>query len=213
MKRFVLTTLMVVIFFGCKENQKNQQATNSITEPQGIENVAYKWGKMALNATANDTERFKPRPTITSRYLGLISVAVFDAWSRYDEKAIPVYFDGVERRPENERTLKNKEIAISYAAFRAMNEYYSSDKELFADFMQELGLDPDNESLDPNTPEGIGNLAAKAVIEARKGDGANQYGEEEGSNGEPYFNYVGYEPVNSADKNVDPNRWQPKYFS
>ena len=23
---------------------------------------------------------------------------------------------------------------------------------------------------------------------------------------------MGYEPVNSADKNVDPNRWQPKYF-
>jgi hypothetical protein len=67
--------------------------------------------------------------------------------------------------------------------------------------------------LDPNTPEGIGNLAAKAVIEARKGDGSNQYGEEEGSNGEPYFNYVGYQPVNSADKNVDGNRWQPKYFS
>tara|TARA_B110000503_G_scaffold18035_1_gene26358 strand:+ start:1220 stop:1456 length:237 start_codon:yes stop_codon:yes gene_type:complete len=52
---------------------------------------------MALTATANDTERFKPRPTITSRYLGLISVAVFDAWSRYDEKAIPVYLQDVEK--------------------------------------------------------------------------------------------------------------------
>ena len=66
-----------------------------------------------------------------------------------------------------------------------MNEYYFSDTKLFEDFMRELGLDPSNESLDPNTPEGIGNLAAKAVIEARKGDGANQYGEEDGSDGEP----------------------------
>ena len=106
MKRIVVTTLMVLILFGCKESQKNQQSENSITEPKGTENVAYKWGKMALTATANDTERFKPRPTVTSRYLGLISVAIFDAWSRYDEKAIPVYFDGVERRPENERTLE-----------------------------------------------------------------------------------------------------------
>ena len=96
--------------------------------------------------------------------------------------------EGVDRRPVDEMTLKNKEIAISYAALRTMNEYYFSDKELFEKFMkEELGLDPMDESLDPTTPIGIGNLAARAVIEARKNDGANQYGEEEGSNGEPYF--------------------------
>ena len=168
---------------------------------------------MALEATALDTERFKPRPTITSRFLGLIFTSTFDAWSRFDEKAIPVYLKDVDRMPEDQRSLKNKEIAISYAAFGTMKEYYFADTALFVDFMKDLGLDPDNTSMDPTTPEGIGNLAAKAVIEARKGDGANQYGEEEGSNGEPYFNYTGYEPINSADNNVDINRWQPKYFS
>ncbi|PTX58397.1 PAP2 superfamily protein [Kordia periserrulae] len=209
MKKIVVIAVVVTILLGCGEQQKS----NKIQEPKGTENVAYKWGAMALTATANDTERFKPRPTITSRYLGLIFVAVFDAWSRYDDNAIPVYLKNVERRPQNEQSLKNKEIAISYAAFRAMNEYYYTDKTLFEDFMRQLGLDPSNESLDPTTPEGIGNLAAKAVIEARKGDGANQYGEEKNSNGTPYFNYVGYEPINSADANVDANRWQPKYFS
>jgi uncharacterized protein DUF6851/vanadium-dependent haloperoxidase-like protein len=215
MNKLVLIFAVTTILFGCNKNQnQEQQSTLETPEPRGVENVAYKWGEMALIATANDTERFKPRPTITSRYLGLIFVSVFDAWSRYDEKAIPVYLDGIERRPSNEHSLKNKEIAISFAAFRAMNEYYFSDAALFANFMkEELGLDPNNESLDPNTPEGIGNLAAKAVIEARKNDGSNQYGEEEGSNGEPYADYVGYQPVNSVDKNVDPNRWQPKYFS
>ncbi|WZL88160.1 vanadium-dependent haloperoxidase [Salinimicrobium sp. 3283s] len=177
------------------------------------QNVAYQWGKMALTATANDTEKFNPRPTVTSRYLGLIFTSVFDAWSRYDEKAIPVYLTGAERRPSNEHSLKNKEIAISYAAYRAMSEYYYSDVKLFTNFMRELGLDPNNNSLDPTTPEGIGNLAAKAVIEARKGDGSNQYGEETGSNGTAYFDYVNYKPVNSPDENVDLNRWQPKYFS
>lgn len=34
---------------------------------------------MALTVTANDTEKFKPRPTITSRYLALISVSIFNA--------------------------------------------------------------------------------------------------------------------------------------
>jgi len=210
MKSIYLLLLPGLFIFSC--NQGSNTAENN-PEPRGVENVAYKWGEMALTATALDTERFNPRPTVTSRYLGLIFVSVFDAWSRYDQKAAPVYLTGVERRPLEEHTLSNKEIAISYAAFRAMNEYYYSDQALFADFMKELGLDPMNESLDPTTPEGIGNLAAKAVIEARKNDGSNQYGEEEGSNGVPYFNYVGYEPVNSVDENVDPNRWQPKYFS
>lgn len=213
MKRVYLI-LLVTIVAGCNEsnNKKESQDHIKIEEPTGVENVAYQWGQMALIATANDTERFRPRPTITSRYLGLIFVSVFDAWSRYEDKAIPVYLKGVERRPKSERSSRNKEVAISYAAFRAMNEYYYSDRELFSEFMKDLGLDPTNDTLNPNTPEGIGNLAAKSVIESRKGDGANQYGEE-CSHEEPYFNYVGYEPVNSVDENVDPNRWQPKYFS
>lgn len=212
MKRIYISLFIFFLIVGIKDSTGQNDTTN-FSEPTGANNVAYKWGNMAIQATANDTEKFKPRPTITSRYLALISVAVFDAWSRYDEKAIPVYLENVERRPEDDRSLKNKEIAISYAAFRAMSEYYYSDEEMFADFMIELGLDPDNKSMDPNTPEGIGNLAAAAVIEARKGDGANQYGEEEGADGKPYFNYTAYKPLNSADENVDPNRWQPKYFS
>lgn len=211
MKRAILLLFVIATLLNCK--QKTEQSADAAMEPKGADNIAYQWSEMAITATANDTEMFKPRPTITSRFLGLIFVSIFDAWSRYDEKAIPVYLDGVERRPSDEQTLKNKEIAISYAAYKAMNEYYYSDQELFTNFMVELGLDPNNESLDPTTPEGIGNLAAKAVIEARKGDGANQYGEEEGSNGEPYFDYTGYEPVNPVDQNNDPNRWQPKYFS
>lgn len=215
MKKTLLLLIITLTLFSCKqkESHKEDQDLVETAEPKGVDNIAYQWGHMALTAQANDTERFKPRPTVTSRYLALISVSIFDAWSRFDAKAIPVYLDGVERRPTNEQTLKNKEIAISYAAYRAMNEYYYSDKEMFSEFMVKLGLDPTNESMDPNTPEGIGNLAAKAVIEARKNDGANQYGEEEGSEGEPYFDYTGYSPVNSPDENIDPDRWQPKYFS
>ena len=215
MKR-ILFILLVILLVQCKENKQEtpvikEQAALDVST--GKDNVAYKWGKIALTATANDTEKFNPRPTITSRYLGLIFVSIFDAWSRYDEKAIPVYLKGADRRPIAEQNEKNKEIAISYAAYRTMSEYYYSDKKLFESFMVELGLDPNNESLDPTTPEGIGNLAAKAVIEARRGDGANQYGEEKDSNGEAYFDYTGYKPVNDPDNNVDPNRWQPKYFS
>lgn len=193
----------------------SNEETSLITtkEPRGENNLAYQWGKIALTATANDTDRFNPRPTISSRFLGLIFTAIFDAWSIYDEKAIPVYLQNVKRRPLSEQNLKNKEIAISFAAYRAMSEYYFTDEPIFREFMVELGLDPDDESLDPTTPAGIGNLAAKAVIEARHKDGANQYGEEKGSDGKPYFDYTGYQPVNTVDENVDLNRWQTKYFS
>src|SRR5690242_6537332 len=92
---------------------------------RGKNNLAYKWGEISMSCTADDTEKFKPRPTVTSRYLGLIWTAVFDAWSRYDEKAIPVYLKNVPRRPAVEHSLRNKETAISYAAYRTMMEYFA----------------------------------------------------------------------------------------
>lgn len=188
------------------------QDTLKTEEPRGENNLAYRWGKMALTATANDTERFRPRPTVTSRCLALIFVSVFDAWTAYDPDAIPMYMSGVEKRPTSEATLKNKEAAISYAAFRAMNEYYFSDSVLFDEFMVELGYDPDLVSTDLTTPEGIGLKAANDVIEARKNDGSNQYANAPGS---PisYGDYTQYQPKNSPDKNVDLARWQPKYFA
>jgi hypothetical protein len=215
-KVFCLFLPVFILISGCKSDHKSSILfEKSAGEKQlyGKNNLAYRWSEVALSATAHDTEHFKPRPTVTSRYLGLVFVAIFDAWSRFDSTATPVYLRDVERRPVNERTLKDKEVAISYAAFRAMSEYYYKDTVMFREFMKELGLDPDNKSLDSTTSEGIGNLAAKAVIEARRNDGSNQYGSETGSNSTPYFNYLNYEPVNSPDSNVDINRWQPKYFT
>lgn len=208
---FLLTTIALIATQACKHSGSTEQVASQ--EKYGKDNIAFKWGEIALEATARDTEKFNPRPTITSRYLGLIFVAIFDAWSRYDAKAETVYFTNVARRPDNEQNLKNKEIAISYAALRTMIEYYYSDKEYFEAEMKKMGYDPYDVSEDPGSPIGIGNLAAKATIEARKNDGSNQYGDEPGSNGVPYFNYTGYNPVNSPDQNIDPNKWQPKYFS
>jgi hypothetical protein len=199
--------------YGCKMDNKAANQADDHSALVGADNLAYRWGTVILKATANDTERFKPRPTVTSRYLGLICTTIFDAWSRYDAKATPVYLSGVDRRPETEMTILNKEKAISYAAFRALNEYYYSDTAYFRQMMVEFGYDPNNQSVDPNTPEGIGNLAAKAVIEARKHDGSNMYGDETGSNGQAYYDCSHYAPVNSPDECKDFMHWQPKYFS
>ena len=222
MKFKLISSTVVFVFLliisGCKKGTENSKdiAENQIEkeeEPKGKENIAHQWSLVAIDATANDTDMFNPRPTITSRFLGLIFTSMFDAWTRYDDKAKSVYLKA-DRLPENERTLKNKEIAISYAAYRAMSEYFYSDSTMFRNKMKELGLDPDNTSLDPTTPEGIGNLAAKTVIDSRRNDGSNQYGNVEGSNGKPYSDYTAYKPVNTVDGEiVDLNKWQPKYFS
>ncbi len=201
---------------GCKPDLKQPAFTTGdkgAGDTVGIQSIVYRWAEIALEATSRDTERFKPRPTVTSRYLGLFSVAVFDAWTRFDSLAKPVYLTGVERRPQIECTDHNKEVAISYAAYRALNEYYFSDTSYFREFMVELGFDPDNKSLDPTTPEGIGNLAATSVINARKNDGANQYADAQGSQGTSYFDYTLYKPVNTPDSNTAIIHWQPKYFS
>jgi len=151
---------LLLAFFICIVCSANKK-TN--TQPTGADNIAYGWAKIALEATANDTERFKPRPTVTSRMLALVWTAVFDAWSRYDAKARPVYLKDVARVPGEARTVKNKEIAISYAAYRTMRTYFFSDSILLRNKMKGFGFDPDNVSLDPATPEGIGNLAGHAM--------------------------------------------------
>lgn len=202
--------ILLIIILGCSINSCKQDKSH---EPKGAENLAYKWGKVALLATANDTEKFRPRPTVTSRMLGLVWTAVFDAWSRFDDKAVPVYLKEIERVPQANRTLKNKEIAISYAAYRSMLKYFFSDSIMLRNTMKDLGFDPDNHTLDPSTPEGIGNLAAQTIIDARINDGSNQLGTMQGSNGNSYADYTGYQPVNSADTLKDIKHWQPKYFS
>ena len=176
------------------------------------ENVAYQWSEMAIIGTANDTDRIAPRPTVTSRFLGLIFTAIFDAWSAFDESAIPVYMKTYKKLPAPEQTQANKEKAISYAAYHTLKEYYPYDSLQFKKFMIYLGYDPMDDSLDPTMPAGIGNLAALATIKARHNDGANQYGEVKGFS-KPYSDYTNYQPVNTVDQLNDYDRWQPKYFT
>lgn len=202
-------TLLFFCSFACSPPSR-QEASD---EKKGETNLAYKWGKISLECTANDTEKFRPRPTVTSRILALAWTAAFDAWSRYDEKAIPFFLDNVDRQPAEQRTLQNKEIAVSYALYRSFLTYYFSDSLLLRNKMIEFGFDPDDQSVDPSTPQGIGNLAAKSVVDKRMNDGSNQSGAMPNSNGKRYADYTGYQPVNSADNMVTVARWQPKYFA
>ncbi|MBV6404047.1 MAG: vanadium-dependent haloperoxidase [Flavobacteriales bacterium] len=203
---------LVLLLAAC---QGGQPATETAAPPDrgplGRDNMAYRWATAALEGTANDTERNSPRPTVTSRLLALTFTAQFDAWSRYDSVADPVHLQ-VPRRPQAERTLANKEKAISYAMCRALCLAYPADSALFLGRLKEFGYDPQDRSLDPATPQGIGNLAARNVFEARKDDGSNMYGTHPAAP-VPYGDYTHYTPVNPVERMNDIDHWQPKYFT
>ncbi|MBK6775793.1 MAG: vanadium-dependent haloperoxidase [Flavobacteriales bacterium] len=173
--------------------------------------MGYYWGSVILEGTANDTERNKPRPPVNSRMVAMPCIAMYDAWSRFDSVAVPFYLKA-ERKPVGEQTLKNKEAAIAYATVRILEVIYPADSALFAPRFQDSAFDPTNRGTDPATAAGIGNLAAQAVLEARKNDGSNQYGDHPDAPS-PYGDYTKYACTNTADmcKNID--RWAPKYFT
>lgn len=177
------------------------------------QSLAYAWLDIAEEATARDVDRYGARPTIVSRTLAIWATAMYDAWAAYDEKAVGTRLGGKLRRPPAERTLENKKKAISYASYQALIFVYPESKDWLAEQMQALGYDPKVKSTDASKPEGIGNLVAQALVEYRRNDGANQLGNEIGGSEAAYSDYTYYQPVNSPEKCVDPDRWQPITFT
>jgi hypothetical protein len=174
--------------------------------------AAYDWLDVSLEATAREVDRHGARPTIISRTLAIALTSMYDAWAAYDDKAVGSRLGASLRRPPAERTPANKEKAIAYATYRALVDVYPEDKAWIDEQMRRRGFDPADASMDVSTPQGVGNKAAKAVCDYRHHDGANQFGDEVGSNGVPYSDYTFYAPVNTPEKLVDPNRWQPIPF-
>ena len=199
-----------VLLAGCHGNTGEEPVGNKVPQEEGRSNMAYRWGTIALDAMARDTDRNRPRPPVGARLLALPMIAQFDAWTRFDSVAEPAYLRA-DRLPQEARTLAGKKEAISYAMARSLQVMFPADSAVFADSPRAMGYDPANVSLDPATPAGIGNLAATAVLSARQEDGSNMLGEDPRAP-RPYGDPTGYTPVNPLDRLVDIDRWQPKTF-
>ncbi len=160
------------------------------------QNTVILWNNEVLNIIRT-THGF---PTATARSLTILHTCIFDAW------AVGTRLGATLRRPLSERTLSNKNKAISYAGYRALLDLYPAQSLQIAQFMQSLGYDPTDASVNTATPSGIGNVACRAVLDYRHNDGSNQLG-----NLHPgaYSDYTGYRPVNDPDHLYNPNRWQP----
>lgn len=216
MSRSCTLLLALALWPACAVEPTRPVAEYALTHqdvlPLEQQNFAYRWLDVVQEVGARDVERFGARPTILSRQMMVWAVAMFDAWAAYDEHAVGTRFGGALRRPVGERTLANKNCAISHACYRALCGVYPADADYLAAVLRGMGYDPTDGSRDPATPVGIGNLVAEALLAYRLRDGSNQLGDEAGGDGTPYADYTFYRPVNTPEQIVDPDRWQPIPF-
>ena len=158
----------------------------------GQVSTAYLWLDIMQSIAARDVELSGARPTVLSRFMAIWATAVYDAWAAYDDRAVGTRFGGTMRRPVAERTLANKQKAISYASYHALVFLAPDAQPRLAEAMRRLGFDPAVVTRDLADPAGVGRLAAEAVAQYRRRDGANQAGDEPGGDGSPYGDYTFY---------------------
>ncbi len=174
-------------------------------------NVVIDWTEAMLLAI----ELNPPAPTATTWRMYVVMSSIYDAWAAYDGMAAGTETGYDLKRPGHESTDDKKAAALSQAAYRALSYTYPNQEPMFADVLDQLGYAP-SDSTDVTTPEGIGNVAADAVIAARSADGSNAANGFAQITSDTYPEL--YKPYNSADpdadtgifgENFDPNYWQP----
>ncbi|SRR5579883_475973 len=177
--------------------------------PTASQDPVIRWDSAALQGI-RDLHLGAP---MSARALAIVHTCIYDAWAAYDERAVGTELHGALRRPRPERTAANKEEAVSYAAYRALTDLMPAEAAaVFAPLMKQLGYDPDNQSIDIETPAGIGNVVCAAVLEFRHHDGSNQLGDLAQG---PYTDWTSYAPVNAPNNLsgklsiTNPDRWQP----
>jgi hypothetical protein len=135
--------------------------------------VSVYWDNVALGYI----QRTNSEPPTTARMLAIMHAAMYDAWTAYDPIAVPSHANGILKRPPEETTDANKIEAISFAAHKALVKLLPSMTASIDAALSRLGYDlEDVDSADTSTPAGVGNVAAKAVIDIRQyGDNSARY--------------------------------------
>jgi len=133
----------------------------------------------------------------------VVHTAIYDAWAAYDPVAVDtrqrLRANPDLRQPTGERTQANKDKAVSFAAYAALVDLFPARAAIFEQRMHDLDYATDGSDTSPAAA--VGTMAAQAVLDFRHGDGSNQL------NG--YADTSGYQPVNTWDRILDADRWQP----
>jgi hypothetical protein len=146
----------------------------------------------------------RPAPPVAARALAEVHTAMYDAWAVYDERAVGTRL-GFVPAPADRGPAARAE-AVGYAAYHVLLDLFPDRRAGLDATMAEVDLAPDAPAADPGTPAWVGAAAARAVVDARHGDGANQLGTLAPG---AYSDWTGYVPVNTPDEVVVADRWQP----
>lgn len=147
--------------------------------------------------------------TLVLRITTLVTNAWYDATAPYHATAVGVY-SHLGRRPENEATHEQINVALVYASYQVLNHLLPEFSSRWRAMMMDVGLDPDDTRTDITTAIGLGNVAGLAVAMGRANDGMNQLGNEgQKAHQQPYSDYTGFQPLNTAYRLSRPSKWQP----
>ncbi len=173
-----------------------------VLAPAFDDNEVLQWNTLALQAVRQS----KLGAPMVSRALAILHTCMFDAAASYHDRSVATTSGGRGRRPAVERTVANRRIAISEAAYVAFVDLFPQHRRFADEQMARRGLTP-RARAPYLTPSDVGRAACAAVLRARHDDGANQLGDENG--GAPYSDYTRYRPTNTLVRLADQARWQP----
>jgi hypothetical protein len=150
-------------------------------------------------------------PTITSRALGVLNTATYDAWAAYSP-AKATRPNGNGEQPVSAVNDANKSKAISFAAYKTLVDLFPYRQSVYADQMAALGYATNGS--DTSAPATVGNKAADAVIAYRHTDGSNQTLNPDNTVSYPYPCQIAPECYNPNNHNKwndvnTPWHWQP----
>ena len=182
---------------GVKErfDLRNDNAMRDVALPYVVS-----WLRADVSPGLNDA-------SVLFRYFTVLFNAAFDAVAPYHETAVGVY-SRLGRRPASQSaTNYYPNIAVMYAVYHSMMEMAPHRTEQWRQMMWSVNLDPDYVTENLASAAGIGQVAARNVLEARRHDGFNHFGDE--TPGFPFMDTTGFVPVNTGPEVHDPSRWQP----
>ena len=186
--------------------------------------VARRWNEALLAAIRTDFAR----PTVHARNLFHTSIALYDLWAIFDERAetyllgktIGDFHCGFDGKFSPDDVAQAQTEAMSHAAYNLLISRFSESPGIgvalarFDALMDSLGFDPSFQSTDysDGSSAALGNYMAQCLIDYGLQDGANEQ--------QSYRNlyYTAFNPplIATSPGNpriLDPNFWQPLAFA
>lgn len=185
--------------------ETNDTCPADIVERGKHRSVARRWIEQNLAAIRLEV----PQPGVHARNLYHLSVTMFDAWASFETSQNGLVNETLSANLE----VTDRETVISHAAFRILSHRYGMGRRgprhssCFRAVMQDMGLNPDMNSLDGESAAALGNRIGQTVIEHFQNDGSlesqNYSDPTYAAPGPPLFVD---EPGTRA---TDPTKWQP----